>query len=363
MHVVILAGEPSGDMHAARLVQALKKRLPEVRFSGTGGPAMESAGVELILRLPQLNFMGFVEILRHLGRIRKNFRIVKNHLLKSRPDLVILVDYPGFNLRMARWAKRYGFTCIYYIAPQVWAWKEGRVAVLKDCCQQVLCILPFEEPYFRDKGVNATYVGHPLLEDHAEPPAPAIRPYLSLFPGSRRFEIKYHLPIMLQAARLLGEKEVLVARAPGMPENVYAGASGTADVQIRYVSANEALAKARYAFVKSGTSSLQAALWQVPHVVCYRGHWLSYKIAKKLVKVPFISLVNLIAGREVVKELLQHNLTAERLAAEGQKLRDDNSYQIGMIEGFKLVLDRLGDGNASEKAADHITPLLKNSII
>jgi lipid-A-disaccharide synthase len=359
MHVVILAGEPSGDMHAARLVQALRKRLPEVRFSGTGGPAMERAGVDLILRLPQLNFMGFVEILKHLGRIRKNFRIVKNHLLNTRPDLVILVDYPGFNLRMARWAKGHGFSCIYYIAPQVWAWKEGRVSILKECCQQILCILPFEEPYFRDKGVNAAYVGHPLMEDLAEIPPRDTRSYLSLFPGSRRFEIINHLPIMLRAACILGEKEVLLARPTDMPEDYYVAASATADIKIRFVSASEALAKARYAFVKSGTSSLQAALWQVPHVVCYRGHWLSYRIAKKLVKVPFISLVNLIAGREIVKELLQHNLTAERLAAEGQKLRDDNSYRFGMREGFKLVRDRLGDGNASEKAADKIVRLLR----
>lgn len=360
MHVVILAGEPSGDMHAARLVEALKKRLPEIHVSGTGGPAMERAGVDLILRLPQLNFMGFVEVVCHLARIRKNFSIVKNHLLKVRPKLVILVDYPGFNLRLARWAHKKGFTTVYYIAPQVWAWKEGRVKLLKEHCRQVFCILPFEEPYLRQKGVNAVYVGHPLMEELPPPLPEDTRTFLCLFPGSRRFEIKNHFPVMLQAARILGEKEVLVAQAPDMPDSVYTAAKSHDGVQIHLVTPNEALAKARYAFVKSGTSSLQAALWQVPHTVCYRGHWLSYLIAKRMVKVPFVSLVNLIAGREVVKELLQKNFTEENLASEGRAIKADASRRKAMMEGFRQVLSALGNERASENAAGHIAELLKS---
>lgn len=360
MHIVILAGEPSGDMHAARLAEALKKIVPETRFSGTGGPAMEKAGVNLVLRLPQLNFMGFVEIIRHLGRIRKNFRVVKKHLLAVRPDALILVDYPGFNLRMARWAHKKGLRVVYYIAPQVWAWKEDRVKILKHHCHKVLCILPFEEVYFKEKGVPAVYVGHPLTENLPAPAREVERTGLSLFPGSRRFEIKNHLPVMLQAAARLGEKEVLVARAPGMDDDVYQAATPPASLRIRYTSADEALDRARYAFVKSGTSSLQAALWQVPHVVCYRGHRLSYLIARKLVKVPYVSLVNLIAGRQVVQELLQNDFTVERLTDEGKALKADASHRQTMLEGFRQVLSALGNERASENAAGHIAELLKS---
>lgn len=358
MHMFLLAGEPSGEQHAARLVKALREIWPDVRLSGTGGPAMKAAGVDLILELEQMNFMGFVEVMKHVGRIRENFRRVKQHLKAKRPDAVILVDYPGFNLRMARWCHRQGFRVIYYIAPQVWAWKESRVRILRKFCDLVLCILPFEEEYFRTHGVKAFFVGHPLADTAFEVPSESARTGLALFPGSRPFEVRNLLPVMLEAAVHLGEKDVTLAVPDGFDRGLYAPFLDTSSLKVHFCSSDEALAQARYAFVKSGTSTLQAALHNVPFLVVYKGHLLSYWIALRLVKVPFVSLVNLLAGREVVREFLQHQVTVENLVDEGRKIRDDASYRQRQVENFAQIRKLLAGGLHAQRAAQRIADFL-----
>lgn len=357
--LVIIAGEVSGDAHAARLVQELQALRPDLEVWGTGGAEMRKAGVNLFLPLEKLNFMGFVEVVRHLPQILRNFRTVKAHIQNLRPGVVVLVDYPGFNLRLARWCYGQGIPVVYYIAPQVWAWKEMRVHLLRKYCRMVLCILPFEEAYFRRYGVNAIFVGHPLAElIPREFPFEQERRYLVLFPGSRPFEIRRLLPRMLEAARVLGEDLVLIARPAGLPEDFYSPFVAQGLPEIRLLNPTEALMRARYAFVKSGTSTLLAALFNVPQVVCYRGHFLSYLIARRLVRVPYVSLVNLISGRPAVKELLQHHCTVGALCEEGQRLRNDTAYREAQKDAYESIRRMISSQNAPQTAARLIADTL-----
>lgn len=350
--LVVIAGEVSGDAHAARLVQELKNLRPDLEVWGTGGAEMQKAGVNLFLTLEKLNFMGFVEVVRHLPQILHNFRTVKVHIRKLRPQVVVLVDYPGFNLRLARWCHGLGIPVVYYIAPQVWAWKETRVRLLRKYCRMVLCILPFEESYFRQFGVNAYFVGHPLAEFiPKEFPPDQERRFLALFPGSRPFEIRRLLPRMLEAARLLGEEVVLIARPSGLSEDFYTPFVVQGHPELRLLNPTEALMQARYAFVKSGTSTLLAALFNVPQVVCYRGHFLSYMFARQLVRVPYVSLVNLISGKPAVRELLQYHCTVEALCAEGQRLRDDTALREAQKKTYHDIRMTFSSQNASQTAA------------
>ncbi|MCX7768718.1 MAG: lipid-A-disaccharide synthase [Flavobacteriales bacterium] len=350
--LVVIAGEVSGDAHAARLIQELKNLRPDLEVWGTGGAEMQKAGVNLFLTLEKLNFMGFVEVVRHLPQILRNFRTVKEHIRNLRPPVVILVDYPGFNLRLARWCHGLGIPVVYYIAPQVWAWKESRVRLLRKYCRMVLCILPFEESYFRQFGVNAYFVGHPLAElIPKEFPSEQDRRFLALFPGSRPFEIRRLLPRMLEAARLLGEEVVLIARPTGLSEDFYTPYVAQGQPDVRLLNPTEALMQARYAFVKSGTSTLLAALFNVPQLVCYRGHFLSYLIARHLVRVPYVSLVNLISGKPVVQELLQHHCTVQALCEEGQKLRDDTAYREAQKKIYQNIRMTFASHKASQTAA------------
>ena len=361
--IVILAGEPSGDLHAGRLIEALNKIEPEIIWSGTGGPCMANAGANLILGLEKMNFMGFFEVIKHIPRIIHNFSTVKKHIQTIHPDLVILVDYPGFNFKIARWCYRQKFPVIYYIAPQIWAWKESRIKLLKKYCQLVLCILPFEEEYFQNRGVKAVYTGHPLLEiftEHSD--NQEIKQKLAIFPGSRLFEVRRLLPIMIKAAALLNEKEVIVARAPVIPVEYYKKYIPSS-IRVTFTNAQEALKIARYAFVKSGTSTLQAALSETPFLVCYKGTYLSYLLAKKLIRVPYISLVNLILNKPIVKEFIQRECTPTHLAEEGEKLKKDPSYRTELKTNFKLLRRALLPEHASENAARAILEFFKENTL
>jgi lipid-A-disaccharide synthase len=358
----ILAGEASGDLHAANLVKALKARNPHLAFRGMGGDRMAAQGVSLVRHIRNTNFMGFLVVLLNLRTIMRMFRQMKADILAYKPDAVVLVDYPGFNLRMARFCKAQGIPVFYYISPQLWAWKAGRVKQVKAYVDRMFCILPFEQDWYKQHGVQVDYVGHPLL-DALAPSAfldkPAQPEYLALLPGSRPHEITRMLPVMLQAAAQFPALQPVLAAAPTLPQEWYAQLlQRYPQVQLVYADAYSVLRKARYAFVTSGTATLETALHETPQVVCYAGNWLSYQIARRLVKVKYISLVNLIMDREVVKELIQSQMTAPALAKALGKLVTDGETRRQQLDDYRELRDRLGQGGASDRAAARMLELL-----
>jgi lipid-A-disaccharide synthase len=332
--ILISAGEPSGDQHGAALARALRERWPEAQLFGFGGPLMAAEGVELLAGVDELAVVGIFEVVSRLPFFLRLLRRTRALVRSGAADLVIPIDYPGFNLRLSRSAREAGVPVLYYIAPQVWAWHRSRMRDLAANTSRIAVILPFEEALFRAAGANATFVGHPLLD--SEPPTmprdrfcaahdldPA-RPILALFPGSRKQELRRHLRPCVDAARLLQaelpELQPIIARGNGLGDEHYRGAGV---VQTR--DSWSALRHARAAIVKSGTSTLQAALAVTPHVVMYRLHPASFELARRLVRVPHVGLANLVAGERVSEELLQDDATAERLAAAVRPLLEETS--------------------------------------
>lgn len=366
--LLLLAGEPSGDLHGAHLARALRRRLPGVRLLGTGGERMAAEGVELLAGLDDLAVMGFVEVVSRLPYFMRLERRLARILEAGEVDLMVPIDYPGFNLRMTERAHRLGLPSVFYIAPQVWAWKAGRTARLARAADRIAVILPFEREIFEAQGGRAEFVGHPLLDRDPEVAArtPFLRdarldpdrPVLALFPGSREQEVRRHLAPFLEAARILREErpelQVGVARGAGLRFEVPREA-GTA-----VVSDGRALLRhARAAIVKSGTTTLEAALEGTPFVVAYRTHAVTYGIARRLVRVEHVALANLVAGERVVPELLQHDVTGARLANAAAPLLDDGPERARIVAGLARVRDRLGAGGAAERVAALVADVLE----
>jgi lipid-A-disaccharide synthase len=359
----LIAGEASGDLHGSNLIRALKAKGP-CAFRGMGGDRMEAAGMQLARHIRTTDFMGFLVVLMNLRTILRMFSQIKADLLAFKPDAVILIDYPGFNLRMARFCHQHGIQVFYYISPQVWAWKKSRVKQIRAYVDRMYCILPFEREWYRPYEVEAEYVGHPLLDAIEEghfgdkPENPSI---LALLPGSRKHEIARMLPVMLQAASTFGELKPVLAAAPTQPPAYYAQlARAYPQIEVVYNDTYRVLRAARYALVTSGTATLEAALHEVPQVVCYSGNWLSYQIARRLVKISYISLVNLIMDRPVVTELIQKDMRPSRVAEELHRLVYDAERRRSMLEDYRMLKERLGGGGASEKAAESIWGHLKS---
>lgn len=375
MKYYIIAGEASGDLHGSNLIKELKKLDTSAAIRCWGGDKMQAAGGELVKHYRELAFMGFTEVLMNLRTIFRNLAFCKEDILQHKPDVLILIDYPGFNLRIAKWARQQGLKIIYYISPQVWAWKENRVPMMKQCIDKMLVILPFEKDYYKQKwNWEVEYVGHPLVEVVASrqsavgsqqsavgPLAVGHRPVVALLPGSRKQEILKKLPIMLEVSKNFPDHQFIVAKAPSVEDAFYndilkdyANVSHVADQTYAL------LMQAKAALVTSGTATLETALFGVPEVVCYKGSAISYQIARRIVKVKYISLVNLIMDKLVVKELIQEKLTPKNLNEELQRLLFDESRIHELEKDYAALKELLSaGGNASEKAAASIVNYLR----
>lgn len=359
MKIYIIAGEASGDLHGANLIKALKEAQPAVQCRVWGGDLMRAAGGDLVKHYRDLAFMGFVEVLKNLRTVMGNLRFCKRDVLDYKPDVLVLIDYPGFNLRIAKWAKREGIKVVYYISPQIWAWHRSRVYDIKRDVDKMLVILPFETDFYRQYGVEAVFVGHPLLDALVSPP-PAPEPLpltpepstlIALLPGSRKQEVQRMLPIMLSVSPFFPDCQFVVAGADALPESYYRSFM-EAYPKVAFVQGNtyRVLRQANAALVKSGTSTLEAALLDAPQVVCYAGNPLSYAIAKRLVKVKYIALVNLIADRLLVKELIQKELNTHNLRMALSDILDP-ARASAIREGYAELRRTLGEGGASKRAA------------
>jgi lipid-A-disaccharide synthase len=370
MKYYFIAGEASGDLHGSNLIRELYKLDNTSSFRCWGGDKMKEAGGELVKHYRELAFMGFAEVLMNLRTIFRNLKFCKEDILQHKPDALILIDYPGFNLRIAKWAKQHGLKIIYYISPQVWAWKEGRVKTMKKCIDKMLVILPFEKDYYKNKwNWEVEYVGHPLAEVIQRHKAQGTseqlsdRPIVALLPGSRKQEILKKLPIMLEVSKAYTGYQFIVAKAPGLDEQFYDDLLKPYS-NVSYVTNKtyDLLMQSKAALVTSGTATLETALFGVPEVVCYKGSWLSYQIGRRLVHVKYIALVNLIMDKLVVKELIQNKLTVSNLQQELEELLNNETRKEQLQKDYAALKKILSEGgNASANTAASINNFLNSA--
>jgi lipid-A-disaccharide synthase len=357
----IIAGEASGDLHASNLMKELKKQDAQALFRCWGGDKMREQGAELVKHYRDLAFMGFTEVIMNLRTILQNIDFCKRDILQYKPDVVILVDYPGFNLRIAEFVKGRGAKVFYYISPQVWAWKQSRVHKIKRTVDHMFVILPFEKEFYRRFDYNVDFVGHPLLDaissiekkddNFIQKNNLNNKPIIVLLPGSRKQEISVMLPLMLSIINHFPDHEFVIAAAPSVPEDYYKSITSDSSIKVVINQTYELLSHSAAALVTSGTATLETALFEVPEVVCYKGGWISYRIAKALVKVNYISLVNLIMEKEVVKELIQNELNKENLISELKKILFDREKTGVIKKDYQELKVKLGGGGASQKTA------------
>lgn len=368
MKYYVIAGEASGDLHASNLLKALKAEDPGAQFRGWGGDLMQQAGATLVKHFSELAFMGFLEVVANLKTILNNISFCKKDILQYRPDVLILVDYPGFNLRIAKWAKSENIRVFYYISPQIWAWHTSRVHGIKRHVERMFVILPFEQEFYKKYNYEVDFVGHPLLDVienfKADPDFPeknklTQKPIIALLPGSRKQEIKRMLGMMLNAAAGFPDYQVAVAGAPSIPVDFYLDLiKGFDNVSLISNQTYQLLHHASVALVTSGTATLETGLFKVPQVVCYSGNSFSYFIAKRLIDVKYISLVNLIVDKPLVKELIQHDFNIKNLKTELQKLTDPQ-HRDSIMKGYDELAAKLGRQGASKRAAQLMTGYLK----
>ncbi len=371
MKYYIIAGEASGDLHASNLMSGLKKPDGQAEFRCWGGDLIEKQGATLVKHYRDLAFMGFTEVLLNLGTILKNISLAKRDIVNYHPDVLILVDYPGFNLRMAKFAYERGIKVFYYISPQIWAWKKSRVKTIRKYVDRMFVILPFEKEFYRKYDVDVDFVGHSLLDAISNEQRKLgtrevfgkgygldERPIIALLPGSREQEIKKMLHVMLTIVPLYSRFQFVIAGAPSLSEDFYKIIIGDMDVKLVFDSTYDLLDKSHAALVTSGTATLETALMRVPEVVCYKGSTLSYQIARRLVHIKFISLVNLIMDRKVVEELIQAEMNPSRLKQELDKILEDKNRKR-IFDDYAALRDKLGGNGASDYAAKLMVDLLQ----
>jgi lipid-A-disaccharide synthase len=372
MRILISAGEASGDLYAARLVEAICSRHPEAEFFGCAGPRMQAAGVRAIVDARSLNVVGLVEVLAHLPRIRREFRKLTHAIQVERPNLAVLVDSPDFHLRLAKRLARAKVPVVYLIAPQAWAWRPWRTRAMRRDIARLLCIFPFEREFFESRRIPTTYIGHPLAamvkpsdgEIGFVPSRPGIpsQPILALLPGSRPGEASRHLPVLLEATALILKNHELtpvLALPPGFPmEPNFRERIRAASIQLVIGRTWDVLARSELALAASGTVTIEAALLGIPMVTFYRVNALSWILGRRLVRAPFLTMVNLVAGSPVVPELMQRDMTAERIAAQALRLLDDSDVRAVMRAELAKIAGRLKTGrDPIEVAAEWIERL------
>lgn len=365
MKYYIIAGEASGDLHGANLMKELYKQDPQAEIRFWGGDLMEQAGGTLVKHYRDLAFMGFAEVVQNLKTILNNIKFCKQDITAFNPDVLIFIDYPGFNMRIAEWAKKGGYKTHYYISPQIWAWKESRIKAIKRDVDHMYIILPFEKDFYENKhNFKVEFVGHPLIDaiqnrtttDEAtfrKEYSLDERPVIALLPGSRKQEISKMLSGMLSVVNDFPDYQFVIAGAPSQEYSFYQQFLGSSNVKFISNRTYDLLSIAYAALVTSGTATLETALFKVPEVVCYKGNWISYQIAKRIITLKYISLVNLILDKEIVKELIQDEFNTKNIRAELLKILTPE-YRVNLLKQYDLLEEKLGGFGASQKTANLI---------
>lgn len=365
MKYYIIAGEASGDLHGANLMKELFKQDPQADIRFWGGDLMQQTGGALVKHYRELAFMGFAEVIQNLKTILNNIKFCKQDIVAFNPDVIIFIDYPGFNMRIAEWAKKLGYKTHYYISPQIWAWKENRIKAIKRDVDHMYIILPFEKDFYENKhNFPVEFVGHPLIDAiHNRTPTDETafreehglddRPVIALLPGSRKQEIAKMLEGMLSVVNDFPDYQFVIAGAPSQEYSFYQQFLGSSSVKFISNKTYDLLSIAYAALVTSGTATLETALFKVPEVVCYKGNWISYQIAKRIITLKYISLVNLILDKEIVKELIQDDFNTKNIRAELQKILTPD-YRRNLLKQYDLLEEKLGGNGASEKTAAFI---------
>lgn len=372
MNYYIIAGEASGDLHGANLMKAILAEDTHAQFRFWGGDLMQAVSPNLVKHYKSLAFMGFAEVLMNLRTIFKNLKFCKNDIEKFNPDVIIFIDYPGFNLRIAKWAKAEGFKTHYYISPQIWAWKENRIHTIKRDIDEMYVILPFEKSFYENKHhFPVHFVGHPLIDAIGSRPKISEnqfrtehqltnKPIIALLPGSRKQEIRKMLSVMLSIVEQFKDYQFVIAGAPSQDYEFYKSFIKRANVAFVANKTYDLLSVSTAALVTSGTATLETALFKVPEVVCYKGSWISYQIGKRLVNLEYISLVNLIMNKKVVTELIQNDFNKKQVAHELRLILDKDNRTKIFLDYFDLEL-KLGGKGASAKTAQLIVQSLKHA--
>jgi len=374
MKYFIIAGEQSGDLHGSNLVKSLLKCDQTAEIKCWGGDLMESAGAELLMHYKKTAFMGFLVIVKNLGVIRRNLALCRKQISEFKPDVVILIDYPGFNFRIAEFSCKSGFRVFYYISPKLWAWKESRVERVRKYVGRMYIILPFEVDFYKKHGIDVEYRGNPLMDeaenklndfkDHGDIRRSLgldNRPVIALLAGSRNHEVAHILPKMIESVSHFPDYQFVVAGVKSLPDELYQKIIGNKPAKLIKDRTYEILYLSDAALVASGTATLEAALFGVPQVVCFKGETISMMIAWAVIKVKFISLVNLIAGYEAVRELIQFDLNEKNLVAELKALLPGGSKREKMLEDYNKVREILGPPGASERIACDMVKALKEA--
>ena len=373
MKYYIIAGEASGDLHASHLIRELKRQDAEAEIRGWGGDLMVDAGMQLDQHYRKAAFMGFYEVVANLRTVLRNISRCKKQILDFQPDALILVDYPGFNLRIAEFAAKQPFPVFYYIAPKAWAWKQSRSKKLSKTVDKLFAILPFEEEFFGRYGVNTEYVGNPLLDylnlDTSEEEKQEFHkkndlrhvPIISLFPGSRKQEINTILPEMLKLNRLYKDYQFVIGGAPSQNEAIYKQHMKGENIKVLFNQGPELMKYSRAALITSGTATLEAALLDLPQVICYKGSKISVEIARRVVKVNYIGLANLILDEPVIPELIQHDMTLGKMNKELDRMLHDRTRREKLFNDYKRLREVIGGPGASARAAWGIIEALKSA--
>ncbi|WP_113654114.1 lipid-A-disaccharide synthase [Pedobacter namyangjuensis] len=366
MKYYLVAGEASGDLHGANLMKALKAEDPNAEFRYFGGDKMQAEGGELVKHYADMAFMGFTEVVLNLRTILKNMKACKADILNYQPNVLVLIDFPGFNLKIAEFAKVHGLKVCYYISPKIWAWNQKRVLKLKRVVDQMFCILPFEVDFYKKWGMEVHYVGNPLLDEIAlfEPNANfrtenslGNKKIIALLPGSRKQEIERLLPDMLSVVDAFPDYEFVIAAAPTFKKDYYKQFMGGRNIKLVFAQTYQLLHHAHAALVASGTATLETALFKVPQVVLYRGGAISVGIARLVIKIRFISLVNLIMDRKVVEELIQQDCTTEKISANLLRISEGDG-RTKMLADYQELASLMGSAGASERTAKKIVEFL-----